>query len=104
VPSLRHTNEVICAYVIAGARIHLYRHIDILQEKGIFCDTFCYIYQAERLDETGENLGDMTSKLKPHETISKFLSGGPNNYAYTIIDTRNAGNQRKQSVKVGALH
>ena len=31
VPSLRHTNEDIGAYVTAGARIHLYRHLDRLQ-------------------------------------------------------------------------
>ena len=32
VASLRHTNEVIGAYVSAGARIHLYRYLDRLQE------------------------------------------------------------------------
>jgi len=32
VPRLRHTNEVIGAYVSAGARIHLYRYLDRLQE------------------------------------------------------------------------
>ena len=30
VPSLRHTNEVIGAYVTAGARIHLYGFLDKL--------------------------------------------------------------------------
>jgi len=79
VPSLRHTNEVIGAYVTAGARMHLYRHIDRLQEKAIYCDRFCYIYPAERLSqlvETGDNLGDMTSELKPYETLNEFVSGG----------------------------
>ena len=28
VPSRRHTNKVIVAYVTAGARIHLYRHLE----------------------------------------------------------------------------
>jgi hypothetical protein len=28
VPSLRHTNVVIGGHVTAGARIHLYRHLD----------------------------------------------------------------------------
>ena len=32
VPSLRHTNEVIGAYVTAGAMIHLYGFLDKLQE------------------------------------------------------------------------
>jgi len=32
VPSLRHTNEVIDAYVKAGARIQQYRYLDRMQE------------------------------------------------------------------------
>jgi len=44
VPSLRHTKEVIGAYVTAGARIPLYRHLDRLQEKAIYCDTDSVIY------------------------------------------------------------
>ena len=36
VPSLRHTNEVIGAYVTAGARIYLYGFLDKQQEKAIY--------------------------------------------------------------------
>jgi len=39
VPNLRHTNEVIGAYVTAGARIHLYRYLERLRENAIYCDT-----------------------------------------------------------------
>ena len=46
VPSLRHTNEVICAYVTAGARIHLYGFLDKLQEKAIYTDTDCDFHTA----------------------------------------------------------
>jgi len=64
VPSLRHTNEVIGAYVTAGARTNLYRHLVRLKEKGIYCDTVSVIFiqprDEPRLDETGDNLGDMT--------------------------------------------
>jgi len=35
VPNLRHTNEVIGAYVTAGARMHLYRYLDRLKENAI---------------------------------------------------------------------
>jgi len=38
VPSLRHTNEVIGAYLTAGARIHLYRYLDRLRENAMYCD------------------------------------------------------------------
>jgi hypothetical protein len=33
VPNLRHTSEVILTYVTAGARIHLYKYLDRLQQK-----------------------------------------------------------------------
>jgi hypothetical protein len=38
VPSFRHTNEIIVAFVTAGARIHLYSYLDKLQDKAIYCD------------------------------------------------------------------
>jgi len=102
VPSLRHNNEVIGAYVTAGATIHLYRHLDILQEKAIYCDTDSVIYMQPKdvpqLVETGDNLGDITSELKPYEKKPEFVSGGPKNFACTIIDTRTAANQTKKTV------
>jgi len=59
VPSLRH--EVIKAYVTAGAKIHLYRYLNRLQEKAIYCDTDSVIYIQPRdepkLIETGDRLG-----------------------------------------------
>ena len=44
VPSLRHTNEIIGAFVTAGARIHLYSFLDKLQEKAIYTDTDAVIF------------------------------------------------------------
>jgi len=91
VPNLRHTNEVIGAYVTAGARIHLYRYFDLLGGEAIFCDTDSVIYIQPRdepgLIETGDQLGEMTSELRPIEYVSEFVSGGPKNYAYRIIDS-----------------
>jgi hypothetical protein len=81
VPSLRHTNEVIGAYVTAGARIHLYSFLDRLQDKAIYTDTDSVIYVQPRdepaLVETGDNLGRMTSELKPHEIITEVVCAGP---------------------------
>jgi len=89
VPSLRHTNEVIGAYVTAGARIHLYRYLDRLQERAIYFDTDSVIYVQPKdepsLIETGDKFGDMTSELRPSESISEFVSVGPKNYAYKIV-------------------
>jgi hypothetical protein len=54
-PSLAHTNEVIGAYITAGARIHLY--LDRLQERALYCDTDSVLYVqpivGPRLVETG---------------------------------------------------
>ena len=90
VPNLRHTNEVIGAYVTAGARIHLYAYLDKLQKRALYCDTDSVIYiqpAAEpQLVETGDCLGAMTSELKPGFHIEEFVSGGPKNYAYRIVD------------------
>jgi hypothetical protein len=70
VPNLRHTNEVIGAYVTAGARIHLYGFLDNLQEMAIYCDTDSVIFVQPgpvckpTLTKTGDNLGHMQSELK----------------------------------------
>ena len=80
IPSLRHPNEVIGAYVTAGARLHLYKYLDKLQEHAIYCDTDSVIFVQTRhgqaLRETGHNLGAMTSELKPSEFIEEFVSEG----------------------------
>jgi len=41
---VRHTNEVIGVYVIAGARLRLYCCLERLQELAFYCDTDCVIY------------------------------------------------------------
>ena len=81
VPSLRHTNEVIGAYVTGGARIHLYGFLDKLQYKAVYTDTDSVIFIQPRdepaLVETGDNLGQMTSELKPDEIILEVVCAGP---------------------------
>jgi len=98
VTSLRHTNEVIGAYVTAGARIHLYRYLDRLRKNAMYCDTDSVIYIQPKGDgtpliETGDKLGDMTAELRPSETISEFACGGPKNYAYRVVDTVTGASQ-----------
>jgi hypothetical protein len=72
-PSLRQTNEVIGAYVTTGARIHLYRYLDLLQERALYCDTDSVFYIQDEneptLIECGDKLGDMTDELKSGEYI-----------------------------------
>jgi len=52
VQNLHYTNEVIGAYVTIGARIHLFRYLDRLGERAIYCDTDSVIYIQPR-DEPG---------------------------------------------------
>ena len=93
VPSLRHTNEVIGAYVTAGARIHLYSFLDKLQEKAIYTDTDSVIFiqpgqeKKPTLIETGDNLGKMQSELKKDEIIVEVVCAGPKNYAYKTYNS-----------------
>ena len=79
-PNLRHTNEVIGAYVTVGARIHLYRFLDRLQENAIYCnmDSFIFIQPSGEPwpISTGDKLGNMHSKMNTLEHIYEFASGG----------------------------
>jgi len=89
VPNLRHTNEVIGAYVTAGARFLLNRYVDRMRENAIYCHTDSVIYIQPRdepaLIETGDKFGDMTSELRPSEFIFEFLSVRSKNYAYRVM-------------------
>ena len=91
VASLRHTNEVIGAFVTAGARIYLYSYLDRLQDKAIYCDTDSVIYiqptDEPALVKRGDNLGEMTSELQPDEIISEVVCAGPKNCAYKTINS-----------------
>ena len=101
VPSLRHINEVIGAYVTAGGRIHLYGFLDKLQYKAIYTDTDSVIFVQPRnvpnLIERGDNLGQMKSELKHGEIIVQVVCAGPKNYAYKTYNS--ATGERKTYVK-----
>jgi hypothetical protein len=91
IPSLRQTNEVIGAFVTAGARLHLYSFLDRLQEKALYCNTDSVLY-VQRDNETalipcGDTLGDMVSEVKPGEHLTEFVSPGAKNYAYKIANS-----------------
>jgi len=81
VSNFRHANEVIGAYVTAGARIHLFRYLDRLGERAIYCNTDFFIYIQPRKEtghiETEDKLGDMTSELRHTAYVSEFVIRGP---------------------------
>ena len=105
IPGLRHTNEVIGAYVTAGARLHLYKYLDKLQERAIYCvsDSVIFVQPSGEpaLIETGDNLGAITSELKQSESIEEFVSGRPKNYAYKVVNT--VTGERKNVCKVRGI-
>jgi len=53
------------------------------------------------LAEIGDNLGAMTSELKPSQFIEECFRGSPNNYAYTIVHS--ATGERKTVCKVRGI-
>ena len=91
VPSLRHTNEVVGAYVACGGRLHLYDYLDRLGERALYCDTDSVIFVQKDgeppLIQCGDARCEMTSELKGTEFISEFVSGCPKNYAYKLCDS-----------------
>ena len=61
IPLLRQTNELIGAYVTAGARLHLYSYPVRLQERDLYCDTDSIMFVHPREEtaqfEPGDNIG-----------------------------------------------
>jgi hypothetical protein len=58
--------------------------------KALDCDTDSVLYmqpnEGNGLVENGDFLGDITYELQPEQCIQEFLSGGPKNYAYVMVD------------------
>jgi hypothetical protein len=82
----RDTNIFVALTTTGWARIRLYRELETLNHRVLYCDTDSVIYEAspnpaENLT-TGNFLGEMTSELPEGDWIVEFVSGGPKNYAY----------------------
>jgi hypothetical protein len=89
-PSLKHTNEVLGAYVTAGARLKLYTHLEALNRDVLYMDTDSVIFVSRDNDcgvRCGDKLGDLTDEIAAYGQgayICEFVSGGPKNYAYKV--------------------
>jgi len=81
ISSLRHTNEVIGAYVTHWARLHLNMYLERMQERSLYCDTDSFIFVQSRaqpaLVEIGYKLGELSSELRPSEFMEEFVSREP---------------------------
>jgi len=100
------TNVVIAGFTTSLARIELYRHLDKIGKNVLYTDTdsIAYLwYPGAPEIELGNNLGQMMSET-PGTYITKFVSGGPKNYAYTLKDARPNGKQTVVKVKGINLH
>ncbi len=85
----RNTNVVIAAFTTANARLRLYKYLEMLGDRVLYCDTDSIIFvgkPGEKSPPTGNFLGDLTSELKQGEHINLFISAGPKNYAYRVSD------------------
>jgi hypothetical protein len=89
-PTLKHTNEVVGAYVTAGARLKFYTHLEALNRDVLYMDTDSVIFVSRENDcrvSCGDKLGDLTDEIIDYGEgayICEFASGGPKNYAYKL--------------------
>jgi hypothetical protein len=85
-PTSKDTNIFIALCTTAWARIRLYKELDKLKDRALYCDTDSVIYmRSPKADENlmiGHFLGEMTNELEEGDEIIEFISGGPKNYAY----------------------
>ena len=82
----KDTNIFIAVCTTSWARIRLYKELDKLGERALYCDTDSVIYKQSPIPEEnltiGNFLGEMTNELGEGDEIIEFVSGGPKNYAY----------------------
>jgi hypothetical protein len=88
----KNVNVVVAAYVTAQARLKLYEYLEVLDRSVLYCDTESLIYIQKPGEDpkvkTGDYLGDLTNELEEFGSdayITEFVSGGPKNYAYSVL-------------------
>ena len=80
------TNVVIAAYTTAQARLKLYSYLKPLGRRVCYCDTDSIIFTSSPglwEPTLGDYLGELADEAHGN-TILKFVTGGPKNYAYTL--------------------
>ena len=82
------SNLMLAATTTSSARCRLYKCLDIVQDRNIYCDTDSIIYlnvPGKPNLETGHLLGQLVSELKKDDIISRIAIGGPKAYAYQTL-------------------
>ena len=81
------TNVAIASFVTAQARLHLYKELEKLDQRVLYCDTDSIIYisrPGEYEPQLGNYLGQFTNEIENGLHIEEFVSAGPKNYAYNL--------------------
>lgn len=89
-PQSNFTSVAVASYVTAQARLYLYRFMEQLQERLIYCDTDSVVYfqgPGEASLETGDFLGQLTDELDkwPNSYISEFVCGKLSQFTNYIV-------------------
>lgn len=85
-----YVNVVLAAYTNVLARIHLYKYLDVLNERCLYHDTDSVIFTCkpnEERPELGNYLGDLTDELIDHGAnsyISEAVFTSEKSYAFKI--------------------
>ncbi|KAK3920747.1 putative DNA polymerase [Frankliniella fusca] len=87
------------AFTTCFGRLQLYKYLDIVKERALYCDTdsCAYISRPGEPDlPTGSHLGDLTNQIEedwgPGSFITEMAAIGPKNYAFKTAvggDTHN---------------
>ena len=80
------TNVAVAAFVTSQARLHLYKELEKINTRVLYCDTDSIIYisrPGEYEPKLGNYLGQFTNEID-EGYIEEFVSAGPKNYAYKL--------------------
>lgn len=79
------------AFTTCLGRLHLYKYLDIVKERGAYCDTDSVAYLSRPGEPDlplGTHLGDLTDQVEedygPGSFIIEMVAAGPKNYAYKV--------------------
>ncbi|XP_052128682.1 uncharacterized protein LOC127750612 [Frankliniella occidentalis] len=89
--TLATSSLIHAALTTCFGRLHLYKYLDIVQDRALYCDTdsVAYISRPGELDlTTGSHLGDLTDQVEEDYGAGSFITemvcGGPKNYSYKV--------------------
>ena len=88
-------NIFIAAFTTAHARLHLYKDLEKLGERALYCDTdsIVFTHQAgQYTPQLGNFLGEWTNEIAPGERMVEFTTCGPKNYSYVTVNERGKSN------------